>query len=286
MFRRWHAGVLAVLAVFVLACEGSGTGRPSSGGSGGDSGGTGTRPPSSIVALGDSVTSAFGTCLAMVACKHNSWSTGTSTAVDSHYRRILGQNPKVRDHRNNLAVSGALASDLRRQADAAVREGAGYVTILIGANDACRATTQAMTDPRRFRQQVDAALDRLARGLPKARVLIASIPDLYRLWEVGHTDDRAVRVWGLGICQSLLANPRSTAAADNARRRAVDRRIDAYNRELSAACRGYGRRCRYDGGAVHRVRFTLSLVNRRDYFHPSIEGQRRLAAVTYPSRWW
>lgn len=279
MFRRWHAAALAVLAAFILACEG-GTGSTGGGGGGAPRG-----LPSSIAALGDSITAGYGSCSIVVQCAHNSWSTGSSRTVESHYLRLARANPGILDDRRNLAVPGARAAGLRSQADAAVRAGAQYVTILIGANDACRGTVAAMTEPDVFRTQVDAALDRLAAGLPRATVLVASIPDLYRLWRIGHADDRAVRAWSRGMCPALLANPRSTAEADAARRRAVDRRIDAYNRALAGACRDYGRRCRYDEGATHRIRFSLEHVSQRDFFHPNVQGQRRLAEATYPRRW-
>jgi len=49
--------------------------------------------PSSMVALGDSITAAYGSCLAPTACPRNSWATGDGTQVNSHYRRILASNP-------------------------------------------------------------------------------------------------------------------------------------------------------------------------------------------------
>jgi lysophospholipase L1-like esterase len=283
MARRWHTAALAALAALALACEGAAGGRPTDPDRPGDR--PGAALPSSIVALGDSVTAGYAACAVVVRCRHVSWSTGTAATVDSHYRRLLRANARIRDNRDNVAVPGARAAGLRAQADAAVRTGARYVTVLIGANDACRASVEAMTEPRTFRAQVDAALDRLSAGLPRATVLVVSVPDLYRLWEIGHDDDRAVRAWERGICPALLAAPRSTARADAARRRAVDRRVDAYNRELAAACRAYGRRCRYDGGAAHRVRFTLDMLSRYDWFHPNAAGQRRLSAATYPRAW-
>src|SRR6185312_3023546 len=51
---------------------------------------------------------------------------------------------------------------------------------LIGANDACAADPGSMTSVAAFRANVDQALARLRKGLPKSRVLVASIPDLYR----------------------------------------------------------------------------------------------------------
>ncbi|GAA0481062.1 lipoprotein [Paractinoplanes deccanensis] len=276
--RRWHVIALALLGVFALACEeGTGAADPKPTGSS-------KSYPSSMAALGDSITAGFASCFALIACERRSWSTGSDAAVDSHYRRIRDANAAIKGKAYNYADSGAEAADLAGQANKAVAAKVQYVTVLIGANDACAATAEGMTPVATFRKRVDAGLARLKRGLPKARVLVVSIPDLYRLWEVGHEDAKAVRAWNGGICPSLLARPTSTAAADENRRRQVDRRIDAYNDALADACRAYGKRCRWDGGEAHSVRFDLELVNRIDYFHPSTEGQAMLAKVSYPGR--
>ncbi|HEY8534503.1 MAG TPA: GDSL-type esterase/lipase family protein [Micromonospora sp.] len=276
MPRRWTTYALVVTALVALACEG--TGRRSASSS--------TPParadlPSSMAALGDSITAGYGSCLTLVACRRNSWSTGDGIRVRSHYHRIVELNPAMRGNAHNYAFPGARAADLRAQAEAAVRDKVEYVTVLIGANDACRQRIEDMTPVDEFRAHIDRALEVLRTGLPRARVLVVSIPNLYRLWQVGHTDDRAVRAWSRGICPALLAEPRSTAAEDVARRTAFRKRVAAYNAELAAACRAYGSRCRYDGGAVHRARFDLTMLNPLDYFHPNREGQNALADVTY-----
>jgi lysophospholipase L1-like esterase len=278
VFRRWHLVVFVLLAALALACEGAGTATPE------PTGAAKKGLPTSMGALGDSITAGYGTCFTLVACGRNSWSTGNSAAVDSHYRRIREDNPAIRGDAENYAVPGAEAGDLAEQADRAVQDKVQYVTVLIGANDACADRVEDMTGTGTFRKQVRAGLARLKKGLPKARVLVVSIPDLYRLWELGHDNDRAVRAWSRGVCQSLLARPTSTAEADNERRQAVGDRVDAYNRELEAACDRYGKKCRWDGGRAHRVRFSLDQVNEIDYFHPDVEGQRRLAEVTWPGR--
>ena len=271
---------MAVAAVATLACEGGG--RPGSGPT--DPPPPAGDLPSSMAALGDSITAGVGSCVALVVCRRNSWSTGDGLRVDSHYRRLRAANPAIRGHADNLAVAGSRADGLEAQA-ARITSGVDYVTVLVGANDACRGGIDDMTPAPAFRDAVDAGLAEVKRRARDAVVLVASIPDLHRLWEIGHEDDRAVRAWERGVCPVLLANPRSTARADAERRRAVDRRVDAYNRELAAACREQGRRCRYDEGATHRVRFTLDLLSRYDYFHPNAQGQRRLADTTYPRRW-
>lgn len=282
--ERWWVVVLAGLAVLALACEG-GTAVPAPTGAPGAPGGSGGL--TSMAGLGDSITTAFASCLAPTPCPRNSWSTGDGTRVDSHYRRLLKTNPGLKDHARNAAQGSARADALAGQARAAVTAKAGYVTILVGANDACRPGIADMTPPDTFRRQVDEALAVLKQGLPQARILVASVPDIYRLWEIGHTRDVAVKAWSFGICQALLAAPTSTAPADVARRRAFRERIDAYNTQLVAACKAYGPRCKDDGGAAHRVAFSLDMVVAQDFFHPNTAGQNALAKATWlgPPDW-
>lgn len=276
MPRRWTAAVTAVLAAFALACDGAEGGQP-------DPPPDPPQPglPASMAALGDSITVGFGSCLTLATCQRNSWSTGDGIRVDSIYRRLREANPAIRGKAHNEATSGTRAAGLAGQATDAARAKVDYVTVLIGANDACRGEIDDMTSVKTFRADLDRGLRALKNGLPKARVLVVSIPNLYRLWEVGHTNERAVRAWRNRICPALLADPTSTTPADRTRRSTFRARIDAYNQQLAAACRAYGSRCRYDGGAAHRVRFDLDLVNRLDYFHPNVAGQNKLAEVTW-----
>jgi len=82
-------------------------------------------------------------------------------------------------------VSGAQVADLASQAEAAVLMRPDYVTVLIGANDACAADEAAMTPVAEYTEAFDSALDILVQGLPDARILVLSVPDLGRLWAVG-----------------------------------------------------------------------------------------------------
>jgi lysophospholipase L1-like esterase len=277
--KRWYVAILAVLAALALGCEGAADG---SGGGGHRTSKPKPGLPTSMAALGDSITAGFASCGTVLACGRNSWATGTNDAVDSHYLRIRSDNDRIGGHEHNYAVPGARADALASQARLAVQAKVDYVTVLIGANDACASTVGAMTSVTTFRNQVDAGLRVLRKGLPKAHVLMVSLPDLYRLWQLGHDDAHARRAWKLGVCPSLLADPTSDSAAAQDRRRQVRQRIDDYDDQLAAACKAYGAHCRWDHGAVHGVRFSLSLVNHLDYFHPDAEGQKRLAEVTYP----
>jgi lysophospholipase L1-like esterase len=239
-------------------------------------------PPNSIASMGDSITRGFNACGFFVDCVSRSFSTGSTTSVNSHYLRIRAVNAGINGHSVNVARTGAASADMAGQASAAVSSGAQYVTMLIGANDACTSSEATMTPVGTFRDRIDAALNRLHDGLPNAKVLVISIPDLRRLWEVGRVNAGARNTWSLfGICKSMLANSNSTAQADVDRRARVRQRVIDFNGQLAAACAAYGPNCKYDGGAVFSYPFALSQVSTWDFFHPNSAGQAVLAQVTY-----
>jgi lysophospholipase L1-like esterase len=240
-------------------------------------------PPSSMAATGDSITRAFNTgTLPLLDAPANSWATGTSAAVNSHYSRLLALNPAIAGRAFNDAVTGADVADLNGQVQRAVAQGVEYVTILMGANDVCASSEAAMTPVATFRAELDTALRTVVTGLPSARIYVLSIPDVYRLWEVYRTSVTAWLVWSSArICQSLLASPWSTSASDSARRARVRQRTIDYNVQLAQACAAY-LTCRFDGNAVFNTPFARSDVSTRDYFHPSVAGQAKLAAASWP----
>ncbi|KAB8181722.1 SGNH/GDSL hydrolase family protein [Microbispora catharanthi] len=236
--------------------------------------------PAVMAALGDSISAGFNACGWYVACTSRSWSAGDSPSVNSHYLRLLAMGSAIKGHNLNFAVPGATSADLAGQARQAVQAGAGYVTVLIGAQDACVGSEKEMTPVAAFRRNIDAAFDVLRPT--GARVYVASIPDVKRLWRVGKDNGWARVFWGIGhICQSMLANPKSTAKKDEARRDRVRERVMDYNEQLGQACESYGPACRYDGGAVFSYPFALKQVSGWDYFHPNADGQKALAKITF-----
>ena len=241
--------------------------------------------PARMAALGDSITQAAMTCSALTSCPANSWSTGTTASVDSHALRLkaLGATGLVA---YNDAVSGAASAALPGQASSAASQGAQYVTIEMGANDACTSTVAGMTSTSTFTANVQAALATLSSSTAHPQIFVASVPNLLRMYNLNKNNAIARFVWAIfGTCKSMLANPTSTAAADVARRNAVQAQVDAYNAALAAACAATAN-CRYDGGAVANYQFTTSDISTRDYFHPSLTGQAHLAAVTWAASQW
>lgn len=240
--------------------------------------------PARMAALGDSITRGFNACGWFVDCPSRSWSTGSREAVASHTLRLRARNSALAAH--NDARSGARVGDLAGQAATAVSQKADYVTILIGANDACTSSESTMTSVAAFESRFRAAMDTLNRGAPEARIFVASIPDIKRLWQVGRGNLAARAAWTvLGVCPSMLASPTSTSAADTARRDRVRQRVIAFNAVLASVC-AESPRCRYDGNAVFSFPFALSQISRWDFFHPNADGQTALARVTYSRGFW
>jgi lysophospholipase L1-like esterase len=240
--------------------------------------------PRVMAALGDSITRGFAACGRGGDCVEASWATGTAGELGSHAQRLKIDD---RERSHNLAVSGARAAGLASQVRAAVPARPDYVTVLIGANDACVRNEAAMTLVEEFARAFDEAMDALVRGLPEAHILVLSVPDLARLWEVGKDRPDVRRVWeSYGICQSMLANPTDLSAAAQARRARVRARIQAYNASMAAACARHARQCRHDDHAVFDYRFDLDLVSTIDYWHPSRRGQTTLAQLAWRAGFW
>lgn len=239
--------------------------------------------PNSMDALGDSITRAFNTCsFPFTDCPENSWATGTNKAVDSYYERALAVNPEIKEHAFNDAVSGAKMAELKGQAEKAVSRKVELVGILMGANDACTSSISTMTSVATYKSEFEEAMNTLTKGLPSAaQINVGSLPNVYRLWEIFHTNSKAVSTWNtLKICQSLLENPTSLAKADEERRLKVREREEEYDTVLESVCAKYTQ-CRFDKDAGFKTVFNTNDVSTRDYFHPDIEGQALIAKVAW-----
>lgn len=274
-------------------------------------------PPKVMAALGDSITRAFNSdgpgCPTgpSLDCPKNSWSTGTNPAVNSQFQRIEAIDPGRDPVAFNDAVSGSRAEHLLSQAQAAASQDADYVTVEIGANDACRSTIGAQTPTATFSSQVEAALGTLVGADPKVYIEMLSIPDINQLRTIftSPPDQNALLRWSLfNTCQALLANPLSTAQADVDRRAAFRAQVIAYNGALADVCAEF-KRCLFDNNAVFNSSFTAADVatvtntgalpgtdvfdsipvfgpgaipgSTADYFHPSLLGQASLAETSW-----
>jgi hypothetical protein len=239
--------------------------------------------PSSMAAIGDSITRAYDVCCSYGDHPGQSWSTGSTSydGIASHYERIRQLNSAITGRGYNDAVTGAKMSAAPGQATQAVGQGARYVTILLGANDLCTSSPSTMTSTTTFRAYFSQAMATLLAPGQDRYVFVSSIPNIYQLWQVLHGNSLARWAWAnFHICQSMLGATRTEAE----RQLVVDRER-AFNRILADVCAQYTR-CRWDGGAVYNYQFSASQVSSLDFFHPSLSGQAALARVTWAASWW
>ncbi|MFF5111890.1 SGNH/GDSL hydrolase family protein [Streptosporangium sp. NPDC000509] len=237
--------------------------------------------PVVMAALGDSISAGFNACGWYLTCASRSWSTGDHPSVQSQYTRLRAADV-VAGSTVNLAVPGSTSADLAGQVARAVSRRADYVTVLIGAQDACVSAERLMTPVAVYERRVAEALALFRAGRPGGRVFVASVPDLKRLWQIGRKNSVARGFWAVGrICPTMLARPTSTSAADQARRDRVRARVADYNAALARVCAAYGPACRFDGNEVFRQRFTIGHLSKWDFFHPNATGQKLIAEKTY-----
>ncbi|MFD3539298.1 SGNH/GDSL hydrolase family protein [Streptomyces sp. NPDC058662] len=278
--RRTLAGAGAAVALLTGTVAGCSPGGP------GDAGERGAQAaprwntrPTSIAAVGDSITRGFDACSVLADCPEVSWATGNDPAVRSLAMRLLG-DAAAPSRSWNYAVTGSRMADLPAQLTAAAGHAPDLVTVMVGSNDACRPTVASMTPVADFKAGFETALAGLRAASPSTQVYVSSVPDLQRLWEQGKDTPMVRQVWKLGICQSMLADPLSAATGATARREQVRARVVEYNEVLREVC-AKDALCRYDGGAVFQYPFSADQLSRWDWFHPGRDGQARLAELAH-----
>ncbi len=239
--------------------------------------------PSTMAALGDSLTQAYQAGGAPGDDPAESWATGTDSSVNSHYLRLLAQNAAISGHGYNDAVSGSKISATSSQATAAIGQNADYVTIWAGTNDVCTSTISQMTSVSSFTGSLQTTLSQLTAALPSARILVLSIPDWYGLWQAFQANVSAQSAWSTfnNRCPDIFG-----AGATTSDRQTVSQRITDLNTAISTTC-GQFATCATDSGAAFSLWATLSSSDlATDYFHLSPSGQAKVAAATWGQTPW
>jgi lysophospholipase L1-like esterase len=172
-------------------------------------------------------------------------------------------------------------ADLDSQVITAASQRVEYLTILMGANDLCTSSKSTMTPTATFRGDFQAALNDFFSRDPTARVYVSSLPNLYQLWSVLHGYWQAESAWTtFGICQSMLSIWNSEAD-----RQAVVAQEVADNQALQTVCSQFAS-CRWDNNSGYNFKFPASDISTVDYFHPNLQGQNAIAAVTWAASYW
>jgi lysophospholipase L1-like esterase len=239
--------------------------------------------PDSMAAVGDSITQAFDVDPEGLFQENPaySWSTGTSTSVDSEYERILSANPAIQGHAYNDAVPGSMMSALDGQVKTAAAQGVQYLTVEIGADDLCVDSVADMTPTATFRSEFQQALTDFTASDPAAHIFVASIPNIYQVWQDENSIFLAELIWNiLPFCTDML-----DVGVTSAQQQQIIQQEQADNQVLGDVCAEFSQ-CLFDNDAVYKFAISPADVSGDDYFHPSIAGQQALASTAWGAGFW
>lgn len=247
-------------------------------------------PARSIAAMGDSITKAANACEAWQECDEASWSTGTLGEINSVASQVekipnpeAKHNEKAEVKRFNNAKSYSKSNDLINQATITLTQRPELITILTGANDICTPSLGEMTSTEEYSSNVEQTLIFLNENLPKSKIIIGSVPNIYTLWEQGKDNEIAVEKWNsASLCPTMLKNPTSMHFDDEKRRQSALTRIKEYNDSLQKLCSRM-ENCKFDDNRIFESEFTVEDISEVDYFHPSLLGQRKIAEAIWDS---
>ncbi len=210
-----------------------------------------------VGALGDSITTAFNADRPGDNALH-SWATGSDEGAPekSHFRRLAQLYPTLSVRSVNVAVAGSRAADLHGQVDRLVRETPDYVTLLIGANDLPQwLLGEAGTLLDLFVRNVREAAKRLIAANPRVMILLVAVPD-----------------------QSLVLQHVIPNIAQLQRTyRTHWRRLNQALAEIAAVAAANVRYC----SSPAATPIPMTHLSALDRYHPSVAGQRALAAMTW-----
>lgn len=218
-----------------------------------------------LVALGDSITQGFNASR-LGNNPEYSWATGS--AIDSLFQRM---QPSEQDRAVDLAVSGATSSQMLWQVPFLPNDTTD-LTILIGGNDACMGFHEDTVG------NVRKALYIVNKLAPAASVTVSPVPRISSVFHV-----KKDRVWCrvfwtiTGLCSGFL----SPLTHDDTRQ-ANQEKLDDLNQDLGTLVQDLNR-SEFKNSPIKFAR-SVGETNLYDYdvsnldcFHPSVQGQQRLA---------
>ena len=232
-----------------------------------------------IGALGDSISTGFNSGGWGNREKKDSWTTGYSSQVDSHYkkiREILGDKIKV----FNTAVAGAKVEDIPSQVDKLLSSSIDYLTILIGANDICSWDNEYEADFSKFKYTFTSSVERIVVSNPDIKIVLVPVPNLIALWEKGSQNRSCRFKWRMfGICKSLLSSDNTKEKRD-----LFSIKLNRVNDFFYKISKLYSDNIRYNK-TLGTYDFDFEHISKRDCFHPSISGQNLISDLTWSDGW-
>lgn len=244
----------------------------------------------------------FKTLVLIENKKSYSWSSGQW--IDSHYNKLV----RAMEYRGfqgdldvmNVAVPGSVAEDTLKQAQKIVDvmnsgeyEKLEYVTLLIGANDACTSESPVGTPHEVFRRHVRATLSKLAeiQQGESVRVLVSSIPNIPALGDPKIRDHRTMGVMScdyfrhevLKFCRPLT---RWSDERDFLQKyQSVVDKNEILREEVEEAMRSYPQLDLVYSDSLHQFEITPEILA-ADCFHPNQQGQEILSNLLWKDQPW
>jgi hypothetical protein len=200
------------------------------------------------------------------------WSTGDAAGDTclSHLERIRQSLPSAVGFNN--AWNGAQSDDLLAQSNTSVGNAVQYVTIEMGGNDVCGDSTAEMTPIATWNARWNEAIDVLQAGLPGADILVCSVVNVRRVYDVGSSNLGCQLKWNVFTwCKNMLVN-------GSTQRTEATNMLIAYNSNLATLTAAQG--VWYDAD-VYAVAFSRSQLSTVDCFHPQTVLDGLIANVTY-----
>jgi hypothetical protein len=245
--------------------------------------------PSSIAVLGTPTAAGWGADAAhpFRGAPASSWATGTNPAVHSIYSRLLALNPAIKGHNANLTTdasapeaAGHELDDFAGQVQQALQLKVKPELVLVQVLDRalrCDGTTER--DFVDYGSRFSEALQRLAQGLPNARIFVVSQWGSfasYVSYLKGLDAGKRLKNAGKHPCQ-LVASPSGQVVASRvAYAKSI---VTGEEAQLRTVCAKVAN-CRYDGGAAQRISVTAADVSDFQYT-PTLQGQAKLAAAEW-----
>lgn len=228
-------------------------------------------------ALGDSITLATNSN-GLGVNKEYSWASGDANDFLSHRARLQNalMDRKVIFH--NFAVNGATVADVavKQVEQALTLPHLDYLTVLIGANDACHWNPSQYADKLEiYKSNLHLILSKITDKFKDVTIVLLPVPNMLLLKARFAPLFSCQKIWNfLEFCPSLLPSYVS------------DRQTELFGSMLKKLNSSIGQISSeyanvHHDESLYTAEFDQKHVSRSDCFHPSIGGQSLISEIAF-----
>ncbi len=225
---------------------------------------------------------------------------GMKAQVQGHFARLTRQFGSGRFKNLAQGTGSTILADIVNQATEASALKPDYATILMGANDLCSANgpiapNAISTAVGLLVTEMNRALDLLIQSNREIRILLVSIPNMRRVYEIGTNPNEPQAAsatplaasscqerWNvLNTCSPLLESQRTETERAN-----FYAALNAINQSLESLSShpNFRSNLRFIK-EIAITSFESRHISRLDCYHPSTDGQNLLSEITWQRGW-